>query len=91
MMATTTTTEQLRGWRRALGISQRELARRAGYSLTHIANVEAGVVPRRSPVLEQIDAVLSAAERERAKNASRPACQPDATTNEGIPGADAAP
>ena len=62
VMTTTTTTADLRDRRRALGMSQRELARRTGYSLTHIANVEAGVVPQRSPVLERIEAVLLDAE-----------------------------
>jgi transcriptional regulator with XRE-family HTH domain len=61
MTATTITTtpgSDLRATRERAGITRAELARRAGCSLTFLANVEQGAVPRRSPTLDRVRAIL---------------------------------
>ena len=60
----TTTAEEVRAARRRAGITRAELARLAGCSLTFLANVEQGAVPRRSPTLDRVRAALEAAEHE---------------------------
>jgi predicted transcriptional regulator len=57
----------IRARRLALGLTQRQVAARTGYSLTWIANIEAGCVPTRSDAVERILAVLD--ETEAAKPA----------------------
>lgn len=57
MTTTTTITNtgaDVRSRRRAAGITQRELAVEASCSIGSVANLEAGVVPRRSEVLDRI-------------------------------------
>lgn len=44
----------VRDTREALGLSRIQLSVLAGCSLTHVTNIEAGAVPRRSVVLERI-------------------------------------
>ena len=46
-----------------LGLTQRQLAIAARCSLPSVANLEAGVLPRRSEVVPRILAALDAAER----------------------------
>jgi predicted transcriptional regulator len=60
MTATTITTSgcELRTARERAGITRAELARLAGCSLTFLANVEQGAVPRRSPTLDRVWAML---------------------------------
>jgi transcriptional regulator with XRE-family HTH domain len=55
----------IRSRRRAAALTQRQLAAAAGCSLTWLANIEAGCIPRQSEVLEHIEAALNAAEHER--------------------------
>jgi predicted transcriptional regulator len=50
----------------ATGMTQRQLAIAADCSLPSVANLEAGVLPRRSEVVPRILAALDAAERETA-------------------------
>jgi predicted transcriptional regulator len=54
--------EAIRARRLAIGLTQRQLAARSGYSLTWIANIEAGCVPARSDALGRISAALDEAE-----------------------------
>jgi transcriptional regulator with XRE-family HTH domain len=56
----------LRERRLAAGLTQRQLAIAAGCSLPSVANIEAGVMPRRSEVVPRLLAALDAAEREAA-------------------------
>jgi predicted transcriptional regulator len=60
MTATTITSSgsELRAARERVGITRTELARLAGCSLTFLANVEQGAVPRRSPTLDRVWAML---------------------------------
>lgn len=44
----------LRGFRRAAGLTQRELAQAAGCSLSWIANAEGGYIPRTSDTLKRV-------------------------------------
>lgn len=63
-MTTTTTTitgAELRQRRKAAGLTQAELARRADCSLSIVGQFEAGAIPKRSTVLAR---VLSALARE---------------------------
>jgi predicted transcriptional regulator len=62
---TTTPVSDLRATRHRAGITRAELARRAGCSLTFLANVEQGAIPRRSPTLDRVRVILDDAERER--------------------------
>lgn len=64
-MTTTITHSSLREQRLAVGLTQRELAAAAGCSLTFIANVEHGCVPRSSDVLPRIEAAIERAQVER--------------------------
>jgi predicted transcriptional regulator len=57
-----TESEALRARRLAVGLTQRQLAAKTGYSLTWIANIEAGCVPTRSDAVERIRAALDHAE-----------------------------
>ncbi len=52
--------------RQAVGLTQIELAARAGCALSSVFNLEAGIVPRRSRVVPRILAVLDQAERDAA-------------------------
>lgn len=67
-MRTTTTTPtptgELRERRERIGLARLALAARAGCSLTTLANIEAGIVPRRSEVLPRILEALDRAEGE---------------------------
>lgn len=49
---------ELRAKREAAGLTQRELARAAECSLSWVANAEGGYVPRTSPTLDRVLAVL---------------------------------
>jgi predicted transcriptional regulator len=60
---TTVTAAELREARAQAGMTRAELARLAGCSLTFLANVEQGAVPRRSPTLDRVRAVLVDAQR----------------------------
>ncbi len=57
--------EDLRERRQALGLTRIDLALTADVSITHIATLEAGLVPRRSQALGRVVAALDAAEREQ--------------------------
>lgn len=57
----------LRDRRVAAGLTQRQLAIAARCSLPSVANLEAGVLPRRSNVVPRILAALEVAEREHAR------------------------
>lgn len=48
----------MRAARERAGITRTELARLAGCSLTFLANVEQGAVPRHSPTLDRVWALL---------------------------------
>ncbi|MEX1140984.1 MAG: helix-turn-helix transcriptional regulator [Thermoleophilaceae bacterium] len=50
--------EDLRRLRRAAGLTQRQLSRAAGCSLSWIANAEGGYVPVASPTLARVHEVL---------------------------------
>lgn len=54
--------EELRAQRRQAGLTQAQLAGLAGCSLSMLAAIEGGAVPRVSPTLERIQAVLTAIE-----------------------------
>jgi hypothetical protein len=56
----------VRDRRVALGLGQRELAILASCALSTVANIEAGLIPRRSEVLPRILDSLERAEREAA-------------------------
>ncbi|MGA2320191.1 MAG: helix-turn-helix transcriptional regulator [Solirubrobacteraceae bacterium] len=58
------TASSVRERRIAAGMTQRELAIAADCSLPSVANLEAGVLPRRSEVVPRILDALAAAERE---------------------------
>jgi transcriptional regulator with XRE-family HTH domain len=60
-MTTTITIQrgsELRAARERAGLTRAELAQLAGCSLAHLANVEQGAVPRRSPTLDRVWAIL---------------------------------
>lgn len=59
---TTTTGAELRARRKAAGLTQAELARAADCSLSIIGHFEAGAIPKRSAVLLNVLAALSARE-----------------------------
>jgi predicted transcriptional regulator len=74
-MTTTTTVRamgalQIPQRRRAIGLTQRQLAVAAECSLSALANIEAGCVPRSSAVFARIIAVLD--QREAPAAASAP-------------------
>ncbi|MGI8845693.1 MAG: helix-turn-helix domain-containing protein [Thermoleophilaceae bacterium] len=52
------TGEELRNARLAAGLTQAQLAVRADCSLGSLGNMEAGAIPRRSAVLERVQAIL---------------------------------
>lgn len=67
-MATSTSTscsgvraDEIRAKRLALDWTRADLARRAPCSIAHLANIEAGAIPRTSQVVMRIEAVLAAA------------------------------
>lgn len=66
-MNTTTATGNLRERRIAAGMTQRQLATEAGCSLTHLGDIEAGCLPRRSAVLPRVLDALK--RREEYRNA----------------------
>ncbi len=56
----------MRQRRQAVGLTQIEVAARAGCALSSVFNLEAGIVPRRSRVVPAILAVLDQAEQDLA-------------------------
>lgn len=62
------TGEELRNARLAAGLTQAQLAVRADCSLGSLGNMEAGVIPRRSAVLERVVVVLSSTNEGPAGN-----------------------
>ncbi len=56
----------MRERRQGAGLTQIEVAARAGCALSTVFNLEAGIVPRRSRVVPAILAVLDQAERDVA-------------------------
>ncbi len=66
-MSTTATTEptirpaavDIRRWRESVGLSRASLAARAKCSVTHLANIEAGVVPSYGDVLPRLFEALN--------------------------------
>lgn len=69
-MPTTTTSPSvgldLRARRERLGLTRYQLAAQVGCSLTTVANIEAGIVPRSSSVLPRILAALRGLESTEA-------------------------
>ncbi|MGI8623714.1 MAG: helix-turn-helix domain-containing protein [Solirubrobacteraceae bacterium] len=64
MSTATTSTDSpggfdVRSARQAVGLTRAQLAVRADCSLASLGNIEAGVIPRRSAVLERVAAVLA--------------------------------
>jgi DNA-binding XRE family transcriptional regulator len=57
----TTTAAALREARERAGVTRAQLAQLAGCSLTFLANVEQGAVPRRSPTLDRVREALEKA------------------------------
>ena len=55
----------IRARRKALGLTQRDLAAKAGCSLSYLTNMEAGCVPVRSNVAPRVLGVLKGLEHER--------------------------
>jgi len=58
--ATVSAAVDVRGRRRALGISRTALAVYAGCSVTHLQNIEAGVIPHTGEVMPRVLAALDA-------------------------------
>jgi predicted transcriptional regulator len=54
---------ELRQTRERVGLTRAQLAGLAGCSLSMLGAIEAGAVPRRSPTLDRVRAVLTDAER----------------------------
>jgi hypothetical protein len=80
-MTTTTTSrsnptrriaDDLRSERARLGITPASLAAAAGCSLSQLANIEAGAVPRQSAVLDRVRAALASVENESSPEAATP-------------------
>lgn len=63
-MTTDTQQRTVASRRRALGMNQAQLAMEAGCSIQSIHNIEQGPGPKRSRVLEQVEAVLAQKEAE---------------------------
>ncbi len=63
-MATTTNPQELRRRRERIGLTRHQLAARAGCSLTAVANIEYGLIPRRGKVLGRILTALTTAEND---------------------------
>jgi transcriptional regulator with XRE-family HTH domain len=56
---------EVREARSRVGLTRAQLAGLAGCSLSTLGAIEAGAVPRRSPTLERVRAVLAQVDRER--------------------------
>jgi transcriptional regulator with XRE-family HTH domain len=76
MMLTTTqrttipaAARELRAARERAGLTRAQLAGLTGCSLSTITNIEHGAVPRRSPILDRLWAVLDEANRGEADDA----------------------
>jgi predicted transcriptional regulator len=61
------TPDEMRRWRRALGLTQAELARRAGVSQPLIARIEKGSVDPRLSTLRSILGAMASAERDTVR------------------------